>query len=247
MKKVIAFDLDDTLAITKSPISDRISELLGRLLEKYDICVISGGRFEQFEKQVVERLDVPKHLANKLHMMPTCGTRYYRFNELEDSWKLQYAEDIDPKDRARIVEVLEEEARALGIWVENPVGEIIEDRYSQITLSALGQYAKPEDKYAWSEANKDLRPVFRDKVAIRLPEFEVRLGGTTSTDITLPGIDKSAAEAIGVSKEEILFIGDKLQEGGNDYPVKAMGIDTIEVRHWEDTAYVLEGILGVSD
>jgi hypothetical protein len=50
-----------------------------------------------------------------------------------------------------------------------------------------------------------------------------------------------------IGKENILFIGDKLQEGGNDYPVKAMGIDCIEVSRWEDTALVLEGILGVTD
>jgi hypothetical protein len=53
-------------------------------------------------------------------------------------------------------------------------------------------------------------------------------------------------DAIEISKDEILFIGDKLQEGGNDYPVKAMGIDSIEVDGWEDTALVLEGILAVS-
>jgi phosphomannomutase len=43
-----------------------------------------------------------------------------------------------------------------------------------------------------------------------------------------------------------LFLGDKLQEGGNDYPVKAMGIDSLEVDKWQDTARVLEGILYVS-
>ena len=30
MKKLIAFDLDDTLAVTKSPVSDRMAALLGR-------------------------------------------------------------------------------------------------------------------------------------------------------------------------------------------------------------------------
>ena len=54
-------------------------------------------------------------------------------------------------------------------------------------------------------------------------------------------------EAIDVDQDEILFIGDKLQEGGNDYPVKAMGIDSIEVDGWEDTAFVLRGVLGVTE
>ena len=118
-------------------------------------------------------------------------------------------------------------------------------------MSALGQQATPEDKYAWAEKFKDIRPILRDKVAELLPDLEVRIGGTTSTDVTMIGIDKAYGmrkliDAINISMDEILFIGDKLQEGGNDYPVKAMGIDTIEVRHEDDTVYVLKGILGVT-
>ena len=139
----------------------------------------------------------------------------------------------------------------MDLWEQNPKGEIIEDRYSQMTISALGQQATPEEKYAWADKYKDVRSVYRDKVAELLPDLEVRIGGTTSTDVTLPGIDKAYGmvkliQAISISKDEILFIGDKLEEGGNDYPVKAMGIDTIAVGHQEDTAYVIEGILGVS-
>ena len=251
MKKLIAFDLDDTLAITKSEISDRMSELLGRLLEKYDVCVITGGRFEQIEKQVVKRLDVPEHLLGKLHLMPTCGTRYYRYDVLSHKWVMQYAEDLTKEQKQKIVKALETVAKDMGIWCDNPAGEIIEDRFSQITMSALGQQATPEDKYAWSEKFKDVRPIYRDKVAELLPDLEVRIGGTTSTDITLPGIDKAYGmqkliEAIDISKDEILFFGDKLQEGGNDFPVRAMGIDSIAVEGWETTAYALDGVLGVS-
>lgn len=250
-KKVIAFDLDDTLAVTKSPISDEMSAILGRLLERYDVCVISGGNFDQFKKQVVDRLEIPAHKLNRLHLMPTCGTRYYRYDELKGEWALQYAEDLTEAQKKKIVAALEKVSKELGLWEENPAGEIIEDRGSQVTMSALGQQATPEAKYAWAEKYKDVRPVLRDKVAELLPDLEVRIGGTTSTDVTMIGIDKAYGmkkliEAIDISKDEILFVGDKLQEGGNDYPVKAMGIDAIEVRHQEDTLFVLEGVLGVT-
>ena len=152
---------------------------------------------------------------------------------------------------AKNCKALETVAKDMGIWCDNPAGEIIEDRFSQITMSALGQQATPEDKYAWAEKFKDVRPIYRDKVAELLPDLEVRIGGTTSTDITLPGIDKAYGmqkliEAIDISKDEILFFGDKLQEGGNDFPVRAMGIDSIAVEGWETTAYALDGVLGVS-
>lgn len=252
MKKVIAFDLDDTLAVTKSPISDRMGGLLVQLLEHYDVCVISGGTYDIFLQNVVSRLEAPAHLLGKLHLMPTCGTRYYRYDELAAEWKLQYANDLSADQKKRIMEALESTAKDMGIWEDNPTGEIIEDRESQITLSALGQQATPEDKYAWAEKYKDIRPVFRDKVAEKIPDLEVRIGGTTSTDVTLPGVDKAYGmekliDALDISRDEILYMGDKLDEGGNDYPVKAMGIDTVAVEGWETTAYVIEGVLGVTE
>ena len=145
MKKIIGFDLDDTLAITKSPISDRMAGILSRLLENYDVCVITGGTFQQIKKQVIDRLNVTPELLQKFHAMPTCGTRYYRFDAADDEWKIQYANDLSDEQKTQITTALEEVAKEMGIWCENPAGEIIEDRHSQITMSALGQQATPED------------------------------------------------------------------------------------------------------
>lgn len=243
-KKLIAFDLDDTLAVTKSPVSDRMAELLVRLLESYDVSIISGGNFTQFKMQVVDRLEAPAHILNKLHLMPTCGTRYYRYDELDADWKLQYANDLSIDEKERIISALKKGAKELGLWEEHPHGDIIEDRGSQITFSALGQKAPAEDKYKWDPSGEKKHKL-RNFVAPLVPDLEVRVGGTTSVDVTLIGVDKAYGmneliKATGISKDEILFIGDKLQEGGNDYPVKAMGIDTVEVEKWEDTALVID-------
>jgi len=244
-RKVIAFDLDDTLAVTKSPISDEMSDLLGKLLEKFDVCVISGGRFEQFMTQVIERLEVSPKLLENLHLMPTCGTRYYRFKD--GDWHQEYAEDLSSSDKELIIKTLSEGAKHLGYWEEKPYGEIVEDRGSQITFSALGQQAPPEEKYKW-DPNGIKKHKLRDYAAPLLPHLEVRVGGTTSVDVTKVGIDKAYGmnklmEVLKVKKQEILFVGDKLEEGGNDYPVKAIGIDTIAVERWEDTALVIRTIL----
>ncbi|MDB5177752.1 MAG: family hydrolase [Candidatus Saccharibacteria bacterium] len=249
-KKLIAFDLDDTLSITKSPISDEMGELLVKLLDYYDVCVISGGRFEQIRMQVVDRLEATARQLTRLHIMPTCGTRYYRYDELEETWKKQYVNDLTAEQKTRIREALEASSKQLGLWPEKPYGEVIEDRLSQMTFSALGQQAPPEEKYAWDPDGKK-KLAIRDLVAPLVSELEVRVGGTTSVDVTLIGVDKAYGmnkllEEMNFGKEDILFIGDKLEEGGNDYPVRAMGIDTIAVERWEDTALVLEGILAVS-
>lgn len=250
MKKLIAFDLDDTLAVSKSAISDRMAELLPQLAEKYKICVISGGKFEQFKIQIIERLEVNAEILRKFHMMPTCGTRYYRYDEIHHEWELQYAEDLSDEQKKKIITVLEEEAAKIDLKNTKTWGPIIEDRLSQISYSILGQQAPADEKYKYAEAHADLKKAFHAKVAERLSELEVRLGGATTIDITQLGIDKAYGmnkliEELKISKDEILFLGDKLQEGGNDYPVKAMGIDCIEVDRWEDTALIIEALVKI--
>ncbi len=251
IKKLIAFDLDDTLAITKSPISDRMGEILVKLLQKYDVCVISGGAFEQFKIQVVDRLEATSRELTRLHLMPTCGTKYYRYDELSENWVKQYENSLTPEQKKRAIKALEDGAKELGLWENKPFGEIIEDRGSQVTYSALGQKAPAELKYKWDPTGEKKLKI-RDHIAPLLLDLEVRAGGTTSIDVTMIGVDKAYGmqkllEEMNFSKEDILFLGDKLIEGGNDYPVKAMGIDTIAIERWEDTALVLEGILAVTD
>jgi phosphomannomutase len=38
-------------------------------------------------------------------------------------------------------------------------------------------------------------------------------------------------------------VGDRLDEGGNDYPVKALGVECIAVEGWEDTAAHLDALI----
>ncbi len=249
MKKLLAFDLDDTLAITKSPISDHMAETLAKILDEFEVCIISGGRFEQFKTQVIDRLHIEPHKLNKLHLMPTCGTRYYLYDQPSGEWKQQYAEDLTKEQKEQVISVLEASAKELGLWEAHPAGDIIEDRGSQITFSALGQKATPEDKYAW-DPDGTKKAALRDLAAQSLPGLEVRAGGSTSIDVTREGIDKAYGmqkliDELDISKDDILFMGDKLQEGGNDYPVKAFGIECLDVDRWEDTVNRLETILAV--
>ena len=249
-KKLIAFDLDETITETRSPITDAMSELLGDLLKSYQVCVISGGSFQQFEKQLLSNLQVSPADLERLHLMPTCGTRYYTYNLDKQRWKEVYAENFTEAEKKIIIVALEEGLDEVGFRVKIPKGPLIEDRGSQITYSALGQDAEPVEKKAWDPSGEKKRKI-RDIVAEKIPEFEVRVGGTTSIDVTKLGIDKAYGmkrlmEQLEISKQDILFIGDRVWEGGNDYPVKLMGIDCIAVGGYEHTPWVLKGILAVT-
>ncbi|GAA4680797.1 HAD-IIB family hydrolase [Phytohabitans rumicis] len=243
--RVVAFDLDDTLAVSKSQIDDRMAKLLAQLLGKVDVCIISGGRFEQFDTQVLRHLELDGEARDHLHLMPTCGTRYYRW--IEGGWGQVYAEDLSTAAKEHVVTVLVEGAKALGLWEAEPWGDIIEDRGSQITFSALGQKAPVQAKYEWDPDGRK-KAALRDYAAERLPELEVRSGGSTSVDVTKKGVDKAYGmgkliERLGLAKEDVLFVGDRLDEGGNDYPVKAMGIRCVAVSRWQDTAEYVEHLL----
>jgi phosphomannomutase len=250
IRRVVAFDLDNTLAESKSPITVRMAGLLDRLLARFQVCVISGGKFEQFEAQLISHLDVAPARLGALHVMPTCGTRYYRFDLASGSWEQVYAEDLPADKRATIAAALEQGAAALGFRETKLWGEQIEDRGSQVTFSALGQEAPVASKEAWDPDGAKKRKL-RDYVANELPEFEVRIGGSTSIDVTKRGVDKAYGikKLIGlldVKKEDIVFVGDRLEEGGNDHPVKAMGVDCLNVSGWHDTGLVIETILEVT-
>jgi HAD superfamily hydrolase (TIGR01484 family) len=247
MKKLLAFDLDDTLAISKSAISNEIKQLLEKLSVDYMICVITGGTYNQIKTQVIDNLELSEEQKLQFHLMPTCGTRYVRYDSASKEWSEVYAEDLTENEKSEALEVLESVAKEFGLWVDKPYGKILEDRGSQITYSALGQEAPPEKKYQWKEENSEKKLLVKNEVAKLLPNLEVRLGGSTSIDITKPGIDKAYGiqkliEQTGLEKFEILFFGDNLQEGGNDYPVKAFGIDSVSVDGWEETAEKLSNL-----
>jgi phosphomannomutase len=250
VRRVVAFDLDGTLAESKSPITDEMAGLLDRLLARFQVCVISGGKFDQFKRQLIDQLDVAPGRLQALHLMPTCGTQYYRFDVAAAFWQQVYAEEIPAEKRALIIAVLSKGADALGFREQRLWGEQIEDRGTQVSFSALGQDAPLAKKEAWDPDGAKKRKL-RDYVAKEIPEFEVRAGGTTSIDVTRHGIDKAYGierliSILGVKKDELIFVGDRLDQGGNDHPVKAMGVDCLKVSDPRDTALVIETILEVT-
>lgn len=255
VKKVLSFDIDQTLNVAKTPIPDEIAELLVRCLDHFEICPISGQKFDQFLIQIVNRLkdkNVTKEQLSHLHLFVAQGTQYYRFSLEKHDWEQVYNFPLTDEQVKKITETIEQSAKELGYWEEGKLSEgdeIIENRLSQVTFSALGQKAGTEAKYAWDPDCKK-----REKIVARCkelaPEFDYEIGGTTSINAITPGMNKvfgmtHLLEELNVEKSDVLYFGDMTQPGGNDYPVVEMGVETITVRSHEDTAYALRGILGV--
>jgi HAD superfamily hydrolase (TIGR01484 family) len=195
---------------------------------------------------VVERLPAASaELLSHVHLLPTCGTQYYLLTPA--GIETVYAHSLTEDEKSRAVAAVEEEAKRLGLWASETWGDILEDRGSQITFSALGQKAPLDAKKAWDPTGEK-KNTLREAVAARVPDLEVRSGGSTSIDITHRGIDKAygmnqLADATGIPLDDMLFIGDRLDPDGNDYPVLAMGVECHAVEGWEDTAEYLEALI----
>jgi hypothetical protein len=243
MKKLIVFDLDGTLAPSKSSLDAEMASLLHDLLSVAKVAVISGGAWLQFQKQVLANLPQDDRLA-QLSILPTCGTQFFQY---DGEWKRLYAEDFTADEKEKIISSLNKAILTAGFAVEKTWGETIEDRGSQITYSALGQQAPLEEKVKW-DADFAKRKKIKTILDTLIPEFSVSLGGATSIDVTKPGIDKAYGikklrDTLGISVEEMIYVGDALFPGGNDYPAEQAGVISIPVKGPNETKRVIEAII----
>ncbi len=243
MKKLIVFDLDGTLAESKSSLDADMSALLSHLIGIAKVAVISGGSWQQFETQLLADLPHDARLKN-LSLLPTCGTKFFRF---AGAWQELYSEDFTAQEKEKIIGSLNKAIGLAGIKPEKVWGIQIEDRGSQITFSALGQLAPIDAKKVW-DPDFAKRTKILEILAPSIPEFSVRMGGATSIDITKHGIDKAYGirklrDVLEIAIQEMIFIGDALFPGGNDYPAKETGVVCIRVRDPSETKLVIETIL----
>jgi phosphomannomutase len=243
VKKLIVYDLDGTLAESKSSLDGEMSALLHDLLGVAKVAVISGGGWPQFEAQLLSNLPRDERLVN-LSLLPTCGTKFLQYT---GDWKQLYSEDLTASEKEKITDSLNKAIEVTGFKPDKTWGQVVEDRGSQITFSALGQQAPLEEKDKW-DPDFSKRKKMKAILDTSIPEFSVRMGGATSIDVTKPGIDKAYGikklrDILGVSLQEMVYIGDALFPGGNDYPAQEAGVVCVAVRGPQETKPVTKVII----
>jgi HAD superfamily hydrolase (TIGR01484 family) len=246
-KKLFVFDLDSTLAPSKSPMDAEMSVILNQLLSAgKSISVISGGGLPQYKHQFLEVLKVPRESLANVYLFPTCGAAFYKYQD--KNWQLVYEERLTEGERNKIFSAFDAAfVDAAYVHPERLYGEVLEYRGTQVTFSALGQQAPLQEKHAW-DPTREKRLKLQAAVAKYLTGFDVKLGGSTSLDVTRRGVDKAYGIAqmekyLGFQKDEMLFFGDAVFPGGNDYPVKLAGVETIAVSGPADTKKHLRAYL----
>lgn len=254
-KKLIVFDIDGTLTPSKAPADKEMIELLLHLLDKKSVAIIGGGKYDLFKQQLVVQLPPNDERLNRLYLFPTNSTAFYRF---DGEWRRVYSHDLTNEQKEKINNAFEETFKEIGYnHPEKTYGTIIEDRGTQISFSPLGQevvamLGEKEGvklKEEWNKKYDPLRQKMREILQKYLPKFEVRAGGLTTIDITQKGIDKAygvrqISEHLGVKVEDMIFVGDAIFPGGNDYAALQTGIDYVKVKDPSDTKKLIQTIVG---
>ena len=245
-KNLVVFDLDGTLTESKSAIDDEMSELLGKLLGVKKVAIIGGGKYDQFQKQLLDKLKIPDDFLNNLFLFPLNGSSFYRYQNKK--WQKMYFQELSAGERKKTHEAFERVLKEIKyILPERVYGEQIEDRGSQITFSVLGQNAPLDEKVKWSKKHDADRLRIVLKLQEYLPDMEVKIAGLTSIDVIRKGIDKKFAieklmEYLNISIADTLFVGDAFGPAGNDSPALESGILCFKVKSPQDTKNLIKHI-----
>lgn len=248
-KKIIAFDVDGTLTVSKTLITEGMAHLIKELVKERQVLAIAGGSFHQLETQFLPPFLNDESMLPFIHnftLLPTSGSQRYEYDEVKREWMMTDKEPLDAGVKERAIKLLQEVIdNPIYEIPPNPIGNIIEDRDTQITFTPNGQQAPVEIKMKFDPDRKK-RERIKAMLDPKLPEVSILINGTSSIDILPKGFNKAVGltrylNKVGLNKSDVLFIGDGIFPGGNDYSVLEAGFDTIAVKNPFETEAIIKG------
>ena len=104
---------------------------------------------------------------------------------------------------------------------------------------------KYRKEYVKWDINTTERILMSDRIKSEFPDLNIQIGGQTGLDIS--DSDKSQILRDFIPDDELVFFGDMMKEGQNDYPlaqdVDKLGGTNYSVNGWQDTYRKLKDIL----
>jgi len=206
VKKHFIFDLDGTLAESKTPVSESMRRTLNKLPNVY---VISGASKEQMESQLK---------GVKCKILAQNGNQ-------TDKW-INYLRDAHRKRILRHINLLKKKYGYMGEW---------EHRGCQISYSFTGHNAPAHIKKAF-DPDKKIRQHILEIYPFNEPELIAQVAGNTCIDYNTRNGTKGKnlmEYTRNMNMDECIYFGDNLQEGGNDHSVVGV-MDTVAVKNPDD-------------
>ena len=242
--KVALFDLDDTIAPSFEPPSDEMITRVIALLARMPVAIVTGRDFPWMNKDFLPK--VAAECAGDFYVISESGAQCSYWNGSE--WQEMYEHAISAEERARIHQAIVAAVEQTGVLAGlQRFGEQFVDRKAAVAFSCTGWLVPKELRDSWDPGNKR-RSVLRERLATQLPEYEVMMGGATTVDVTKQGINKAfgirwLCEHTKIAPEDMLYIGDSLFPGGNDYIVIGTGVQTRATSGPEETLRIIDELL----
>jgi phosphomannomutase len=243
--KAAVFDLDDTLAESFKPPRPEMTARLKQVLEIMPVAIMTGRDFARIEPNFLPDL-VENSRTDRFFLFTESTTLCFQYSG--SAWTETYAFKLTDEERAIIRAAIEQSVEETHVLDGLPCfGDRILEKHAQTAYAMLGIQVPSELKYTWDPGNVR-RKLLQTAVAQKLPDFEVLLGGATSIDVTKKGMEKSygvrwLSEKLGIPPQEMLYIGDALTEGGNDFVVIPTGIQTRQTIGPEETLGIIDELL----
>lgn len=243
LPRAALFDLDDTLAESFQPPSAETVSLLGKLLQKMPVAILSAAGWPRIEHEFLDPLAQFQHI-DRFFVFPNSSAQCFAYEN--GAWKEVYNLGLSDDERKRVKDAIEEALGEADI-LDPTYPPLIIDRDAQIAYAAVGLDAPPEVKKGW-DPDQSKRKKLKGAIEKRVPDVEVRIGGMTTIDITKKGISKAygvewLSKHLDIPASEMLFVGDALYPGGNDEVVVPTGIQTRSTSGPEETERIIQELL----
>ena len=245
MNKIYIFDIDGTLTPSRLRMTEEFAKFFDKWSSKNKYYLVTGSDLDKTKEQL------PIAYIDRAEAIFTCcGNQFWK---PDPSIPIQSA-DLIYDNKFKVPRKLN---KLLGTIMSNSqypyrYGNHIEDRGSMVNFSIVGRDCTQEQREEYFEWDKQSleRKIIAQAIKEKFPDLDAVIGGQISIDIYPKGNDKSQVlEHIekNHSEGEIIFIGDGIENGGNDYPLAHLmdnieGCDWYHTKGWEHTKEILESL-----
>lgn len=265
MKTAVLFDVDGTLTPPRQPITKEMVEILASLCVPF--AVAAGSHLPLLNKQFFEPMFTYGFRKQFQAFVSNGAIQYFCDYSNEMMITLVNSFDIQrflgDADYGFLIKTLEK-TQSIPEFSLPPsldvVGDTIVYRESMVNFAPIGRLKVEGPEAQVNRANFvdfDKAHGYREKIMAHLNRelsymikkkgLKITLGGQTSFDIGISGKDKTNAVTtlFEIGFDRVVFLGDALFEGGNDYAIRELErdwpsdspkkIEAVQVESFQDT------------